>query len=70
MICFATQPTVISSSTTQHLPTTIEQNDIFSETTSNDLSLPTDTNDILDENSDQPKRYTLSAAKSAGKVFA
>lgn len=61
--------TSTSSSTTLYLQTsTDEQNEISSETTANDLSSPTDTNDISDENPDQPKRYTLSAAKSAGKL--
>lgn len=61
--------TSTSSSTTLHSQlSTEEQNEIFSETTANDLSSPTDTNDISDENPDQPKRYTMSAAKSAGKI--
>lgn len=57
----------ISSTTLHSQSLTGEQNEIPSETTANDLSSPTDTNDISDENPDQPKRYTLSAAKSAGK---
>lgn len=61
--------TSTSSITTLHShSSTDEQNEISSETISNDLLSPTDTNDISDENPDQPKRYTLSAAKSAGKL--
>lgn len=38
------------------------------ETTINDLSSPADTNDISDESPNESKRYTLSAAKTAGML--
>lgn len=40
---------------------------ISSEATLTDLLSPADSNDISDENLDKPKRYTLSAARNAGK---
>lgn len=52
-----------SSSTTPILSSTEEDNMISSEATLQD------SNDILDEEMDTPKRYTLSAAKSAGIFF-
>lgn len=39
---------------------------ISSEATVSDLLSPADSNDILDENLDKPKRSTVSAAKTSG----
>lgn len=58
--------TVRPNSTTQFISNTELQNVISSEATLTDLLSSADSNDILDKNVEKPKRYTISAAKSAG----